>query len=1536
MKKITKFLSVALSLLIVASSIFVGGVTAFANNAIWDGTTDSSLSGSGTEAAPYLITNGAELAYVVSSWTGKYFKLQNDIYLNNVTDAAWYNGDALNEWAGGTFYGHIDGAGHTIYGLYMNDTTGKHCGLISKLDAESSIKNLGIDKSYIKGNSYAGAFVGGKSWANNKVGAFTNCYVGEEVTVISTGSAAGGFIGYTSQGRTDFINCYVRAMISSGNLKAGAFVGDLWGHKEVPINVIGCYTTLSAFANNGGYNVSNSYCVNDDIAADDMQGLSAGFAMAGLDYVNGFVLAEGYPALRVFGDYPDNIVNFNTSDGKVLPFAVDADITFGNLDAPARRGDVFDGYFANSGFTAAIADTDAVSTYENVYIKWESDMADDGEIIVWDGGVASKPTRGTGSEADPYLVTNGSELLYAVTYIASYNSAEYYKLTNDIYLNDVSQANWYEGTELNNWPCSTAYSHIDGNGHVVYGLYIKSETSGQYGLVGKMELDGSIKNLGIENSYIDVVGYAGAFVGSRSWQAGKDAVISNCYAGEDVTVKGTADVGGIIGLNTCKFLKIANCYSFADVYSTGSNGYGGIFGSQWGDGNAISIENCFTDLTITGTNGRPAMNNCYQVSDNMTADDMKNLVAGYNMPGLDYENEFILTEGYPVLRVFGDYSEGVVTFHTIYGDVLPMVVADDTTLDKIIAPDDLTGYFSDSNFKNAISDTAKVLDYTDIYVSTEAIGWNDTIWSGVTSRPATDADNDGYIDIKYPSELAYIVKFGGNNGKYELVNDIIINDITVDAENGTYTGTDPINWYNAEESVSFTGEFNGNGYIVKGLFYEGTADSYTFTNQVALFPRMGDLVGAGTSSVLIKNIGLENSFLKNSGSFASGILGYVGTWDNKFTVENCYVGESVYIESYASGGIIGSGSLGGNFEKNIFNCYVLATLKSVNNDGSDMSGAFSSNNWATKNLNITGCYSTTKIYGNVAPTTLTSSYVISDKMTGADAKDYMPLLDWNTTYVLTNGFPELRVFHKGLEDGKNLVDPVSFAGIQLRYAGLAGQSVNNFDAGLRFYAAVDTNSAMYKSIGEENVEYGILFDTKEKLNGAELTVDTVNAARVVADELIGEDTLVYTAEIINLSATALDSYFVVRAYMIDGDTVYYSDVAEYCPAQLADNIYASTEVQDVMDRLSNVFADSEKFEGANAEIVTFSLFSDFHYEQGMYMSSVADLEEILKRGNDNNVDFALQLGDFCNDYIGSPEITNAYLNNSYNMSVYGIYGNHELESENNTMAVVTPLLTNRADNVVWGTADGKIAEDGSIAYYYFDKGGFRIVATDTNYSYNPTTGEWEHNPENSYGPASGNIKANALGPVQLAWLEDVLTDAANNGKKCIVLSHATFNTIWDLPSADAEAVIDIFDRVNNIKSGTVIMALNGHIHTNRSMVSNNVLFLDVNTVRNNYWVGSGFTHYFEEDGHTFTYVQYDENGNVSNTIENAPLSKPTLSQGDNTWFSADPLSAIVKITSTGKIIVDGVQSSWIYDVVPEDALDYMQPEITDNTFNLWF
>ena len=130
--------------------------------------------------------------------------------------------------------------------------------------------------------------------------------------------------------------------------------------------------------------------------------------------------------------------------------------------------------------------------------------------------------------------------------------------------------------------------------------------------------------------------------------------------------------------------------------------------------------------------------------------------------------------------------------------------------------------------------------------------------------------------------------------------------------------------------------------------------------------------------------------------------------------------------------------------------------------------------------------------------------------------------------------------------------------------------------------------------------------------------------------------------------------------------------------------------------------------------IKFALFADLHYGENIYLTSVSDLNEILDRANENNVDFIIHAGDFCNDYIGSPEITNRYLKNVYDIPAYGIYGNHELEKRA-TMQIVTPLLNNR--EVVWGTPDGKIG-DGSIAYFYFDINGIRIVCTDTNYSFN--------------------------------------------------------------------------------------------------------------------------------------------------------------------------------------------------------------------------
>lgn len=331
----------------------------------------------------------------------------------------------------------------------------------------------------------------------------------------------------------------------------------------------------------------------------------------------------------------------------------------------------------------------------------------------------------------------------------------------------------------------------------------------------------------------------------------------------------------------------------------------------------------------------------------------------------------------------------------------------------------------------------------------------------------------------------------------------------------------------------------------------------------------------------------------------------------------------------------------------------------------------------------------------------------------------------------------------------------------------------------------------------------------------------------------------------------------------------------------------------------------------------FSVFADFHYKKGMYASTVGDLEAILKRASDENVDFIIHAGDFSNDYIGSPEAVHLYLENPYKLPAYGIYGNHELESNGNSMEVVTKLLTNDK-NVIWG--------DDSVGYYYFDKNGYRIVCTDTNYSWNEELQTWEHNKTASWGAPEGNKVPNSLGPEQLEWLENVLTDAAVKKLSCIVLGHASFTEMW-YPSPDTEKVQSIFDKVNNMTPKTIIMCINGHYHTNHLAVKDDIVYFDVNTVLNGSWAPKKEHHYTEK--HTYIYEDYDREGHKTGERKRMLTE---LWQSVNTHYFAAPLDAVVKI-SDGCIEISGSETTWRYDVEPKSSNPAIIPKISSGRFS---
>ena len=328
----------------------------------------------------------------------------------------------------------------------------------------------------------------------------------------------------------------------------------------------------------------------------------------------------------------------------------------------------------------------------------------------------------------------------------------------------------------------------------------------------------------------------------------------------------------------------------------------------------------------------------------------------------------------------------------------------------------------------------------------------------------------------------------------------------------------------------------------------------------------------------------------------------------------------------------------------------------------------------------------------------------------------------------------------------------------------------------------------------------------------------------------------------------------------------------------------------------------------------FAVLADYHYKKGMYIPAVSALECILKRAADEKVDFVIHLGDFSNDYAGSPEVVDLYMNNPYGLPVYGVYGNHELES-GNLMCFVNANLCNRAVNK---------PEGDRIGYWYADVQNFRLIGLDTNYSLRPDN-TWERNLDGSHCPAKVNSKWNSLGPDQLAWLRETVANAAEQGKKVLVFSHAAISGEWSSTPDAAQA-----REILNAYPGTVLLCANGHLHTDHFSVIDHIAYWDVNVVQNGGWRPHDGYHYAEDM--TYDFQDYDEKGQPKGAPQSLPLN--SMKQAKNTWFFREPLYAIVTVNEIGGIKIEGSRTSWVYDIEPDWTESGMYPQISDHEITL--
>lgn len=630
------------------------------NDKMWDGTSALYFDGgSGTSADPYQIRTPAQLAlladiindYKWSNGTGgsggvyqgndmanrvvieggapqayltlrqAHFKLTEDIALNDTSNwESWDSTAPANRWKPiGTsvrmgpigneikcFMGTFDGNGKTVSGLYFNDQTdatwdgtagGNKVGLFGTMLRGSTVNNVIVAESYIKGHSNVGGVVGA-----NDGGVFNS----RNSATVSGNTYIGGIVGYNSRsiqscqniglisadaygagGITGYSNNDVSLCISPKGLVKDA-TGDI-GRQAKPADE---YYYLGHIIGHSDSSVNNVNHINN--SSDSIR---AGVTISPKAWICESLGGEKTFAAVVEGDSSNSVTwSLMSSDDKV------------SIDADTGKATVATGAIKGKCYTVK-----AVSTADPSKFGITSIMIG-GET--WDGTCALYFDGGSGTAADPYQIRTPQQLYLLSAVIGQYDFSdrrgvkdytsstrtvvadqpaqtnEYlskasYKLTADIILNDDSTSNaWMPmGRNEPNGRQIPFKGSFDGDNHTVYGVsFVQPYFIGAVGLFSNTSTEAIIKNLTIGSGYLHSRQYVGGIAGFNQ------GTIENCVNMATV-ISTTSYAGGVTGANNGT---LKNCHNTGGI--SGISVIGGIVG-----GNSGKVENCTNIGNLSGT-----------------------------------------------------------------------------------------------------------------------------------------------------------------------------------------------------------------------------------------------------------------------------------------------------------------------------------------------------------------------------------------------------------------------------------------------------------------------------------------------------------------------------------------------------------------------------------------------------------------------------------------------------------------------------------------------------------------------------------------------------------------------------------------------------------------------------------------------------------------------------------------------------------------------------------------------------------------------
>ncbi|WP_411677985.1 GLUG motif-containing protein [Caproicibacter sp.] len=629
-------------------------------------------------------------------------------------------------------------------------------------------------------------------------------------------------------------------------------------------------------------------------------------------------------------------------------------------------------YFTEYGtlFNNPLIDGLTMGTY-TIYAK---DRAGNETVEV----VAYSPSSGSGTVANPYIITTAAQLAAISTGLGNC-----YKLGNDI---DLSSFAGWTPIGSNSKPFTGTF---DGGGHTITNLTIGTEsnpnTSSYQGLFGYINA-ATIENVGITNASIYSSGdYIGALIGYCTGTG----TVKNAHM--DGYVSGNSHVGGLIGYVSSA--TILNSYTSGQV--SGSTYVGGLIGNI----SSATILNSYATDQVTGsgnyTGGLVGQNtgtvtNSYATGSVTGASYVGGFV-GYNSSGCK------ITNSYAVCSVSGNSAVGCLVGYN-YGTVTDGYWK---TIALVSGCGGNSGTFTATEMSAADMQTQTFADTLNANISslslTFCVSWK--YYSGVNSGfPVLQGIGDGNISSDTtPPTIAADAFQSYNDGTETIQTNITDDSSGIDIQKYA-SGTQAASYF-ALKGTAFNGstikgltigtytiyakDNAGNEAIMVVTFTPvsgsgSSSDPYVITSAAQL---AGVSTGLGKYYKLGNNIDLSvysdwTPIGSNTASFTGNFdgdghtisnlkigtesepstLSYLGLFGaiNGATIKNLHVNASIYSSSFDIGGIAGyvSGAA------SIANSYVTGSISG----GSYVGGL--AGNVLSSTATISNSYSTANVAGS--------------------------------------------------------------------------------------------------------------------------------------------------------------------------------------------------------------------------------------------------------------------------------------------------------------------------------------------------------------------------------------------------------------------------------------------------------------------------------------------------------------------------------------------------------------------------------------------